>query len=184
MSTVKNVEKAGRQFWLAGLGACILSKEYAVKKMDELLEGTNSLVNGVLAKGETIEGELKSKFQTGFPQDERILELREKLGLNKESKQDKIARLAAKVDALTEIVAALSVKTEQAKAKPAAKPATKTQEAGATAAPKPAAKSTTTRKPRTTATKSTSSAAPKPATRQTAAKKTTTQSKQSKTDSE
>lgn len=184
MSTVKNVEKAGRQFWLAGLGACILSKEYAVKKMDELLEGTNSLVNGVLSKGATIEGELKTKFQSGLPQDERILELREKLGLNRESKQDKIARLAAKVDALTEIVATLTVKTEQAKAKPAAKPATKTQEAAAPAATtKPAAKRTTTRKPRATATKSASTAA-KPATRRTTAKKTTTQTKQSKTDSE
>lgn len=183
MSTVKNVEKAGRQFWLAGLGACLVGKEYAVKKMDELLEGTNSLVNGVLAKGATIEGELKDKFQSGFPQDEKILELREKLGLNKESKQDKIARLAAKVDALTEIVATISVKTEQTKAKAASE--NKTQDAAAPA-PQPAAKRTTTRKPRTTtASKSTSSAAaPKPATRRTTTRKTAAQTKQSKTDTE
>lgn len=176
MSTVKNVEKAGRQFWLAGLGACIVSKEYAVKKMDELFEGTNTLVNGVLAKGATIEGDLKTKFQSGFQQDEKILELREKLGLNKESKQDKIARLAAKVDALTEIVATLSVKTEQAK-KAAATQASDTQGAAAPAS-KPAAKRTTTRKPRTTTAKSTSSTtAAKPAARRSTAKKTTTNSK-------
>ncbi|BDX06079.1 hypothetical protein [Planctobacterium marinum] len=182
MSTVKNVEKAGRQFWLAGLGACLLGKEYAVKKMDELLEGTNSLVNGVLAKGATIEGELKTKLQSGFPQDEKILELREKLGLNKESKQDKIARLAAKVDALTEIVATLTVKTEETKATTSAP--SKTQEAAAPA-PKPAAKRTTTRKPRAASSKTTSSAAaPKPAARRTTTRKTTTQTKQSKTDSE
>ena len=182
MSTVKNVEKAGRQFWLAGLGACLLGKEYAVKKMDELLEGTNSLVNGVLAKGATVEGELKSKLQSGFPQDEKILELREKLGLNKESKQDKIARLAVKVDALTEIVATLTVKTEQAKAKA---PATSETQEAATPAPKPAAKRTTARKPRTTASKATSSAAaPKPTARRTTTRKATTQTKQSKTDSE
>lgn len=179
MSTVKNVEKAGRQFWLAGLGACLVGKEYAVKKMDELFEGTNSLVNGVLAKGATIEGDIKTKLQTGFQQDEKILELREKLGLNKESKQDKIVRLAAKVDALTEIVATLSVKTEQAK-KVATKPASDTQGAAAPTS-KPAAKRTTTRKPRATTARATSSkTAAKPAARRTTTKKTTN----SKTDTE
>lgn len=186
MNTVKNVEKAGRQVWLAGLGACLLGKEYAVKKLDEIFEGTNSLVNNMMTKGQEVEGELKGKLQAGLPQDEKIMELREKLGLNKESKQDKIARLALKVDALTEIVATISVKAEEAnKAEEATEVAAK-EEAPAEsneAAPKPAAKRTTTRKPRATAaSKAASTAAKKPATRRTTAKKTT--STQSKTDNE
>ena len=148
MSTVKNVEKAGRQVWLAGLGACLLGKEYAVKKLDEMFEGTNSLVNEVMTKGQEIEADLKSKVSAGFPvssnflQDEKIAELREKLGLSQESKQDKISRLVVKVDALTEIVATISVRAEEEKA--AAK------KSAATATPK---KSTATRKPRATASK-------------------------------
>ena len=51
MNTVKNVEKAGRQVWLAGLGACLVGKEYAVKKLDELFEQfakqNHSEMNGV-----------------------------------------------------------------------------------------------------------------------------------------
>jgi len=158
MNTKKNVEKAGRQVWLAGLGAVLLGKEYAVKKLDEMFEGTNSLVNQVVTKGQEIEGDIKSKvsgsysLKNSFVQDEKIAELREKLGLNQESKQDKISRLAAKVDALTDIVATISVKAEEAKAAASAKTETKA------AAPKPAVtatakKSTATRKPRAAASK-------------------------------
>jgi hypothetical protein len=116
MNTVKNVEKAGRQVWLASLGACLVGKEYAVKKLDELFEGTNALVNEVMSKGQALEGELKDKLPKGFPRDEKIAELREKLGLNKDSKHDKISSLAVKVDALTDMVATISVKAEEAKA--------------------------------------------------------------------
>ena len=179
MNTVKNVEKAGRQVWLAGLGACLVGKEYAVKKLDELFEGTNALVNEVISKGHALEGELKGKLPKGFPQDEKIAELREKLGLNKESKHDKIARLAAKIDALTDIVATISVKAEQAKTQ-VAKPA-KVKDADP--ASKPAAKSTSTRKPRATASKSASTTATKkPASRRTTTRKTTGTA--SKTDKE
>lgn len=208
MNTVKNVEKAGRQVWLAGLGACLVGKEYAVKKFDELFEGTNSLIGAVVSKGQEVEGELKGKFSTGFPQDEKIAELREKLGLNKESKQDKITRLVSKVDALTEIVATISVKAEEEKAAAAAakkaeaaKKAAETRKANAAAkeaeaaksevteaaapAPKPAAKRATTRKPRAAAAKPAASAtaAKKPATRRATTSKTPT-SAPSKTDKE
>ena len=203
MSTVKNVEKAGRQVWLAGLGACLVGKEYAVKKLDEIFEGTNSLVNSVVTKGQEVEGELKGKFSGGFAQDEKIAELREKLGLNKESKQDKISRLAVKVDALTEIVATISVKAEEEKAKAAAaakrsaaaKKAAETKKAAAAAkaaetsaateakeaapAPKPAAK----RKP--AAKKPAATAAKKPATRRTTTRKPAVpKATESKTDKE
>lgn len=206
MKTVKNVEKAGRQVWLAGLGACLVGKEYAVKKFDELFEGTNSLLGAVVSKGQEVEGELRGKLSTGFPQDEKIAELREKLGLNKESKQDKITRLASKVDALTEIVATISVKAEEEKAKAAAakkaeaaKKAAETRAANAAAkkaeaaetaekpaapAPNPAAKRTTARKPRAAAAKpAASTAAKKPATRRATTAKTTS-SAQSKTEKE
>jgi len=146
MDTVKNVEKAGRHLWLAGLGACLVGKEYAVKKLDNLLEATTLMANEVMSKGQELEGELKGKFPNGFVQDDKVAELREKLGLNKESKQAKISKLAAKVEALTDIVATISVKAEEEKSK-----ATSVKEAEvkeAVTAQKKETKRTTTRKPR------------------------------------
>jgi len=176
MNTVKNAEKAGRQMWLAGLGAVLFGKEYAVDKFDEMFEGTNSLMNQVVSKGQEIEGELKGKFSgrfslsNRFPQNEKIAELREKLGLNQESKQDKISRLAVKVDALAEIVAAISVKAEKQKAEAVKKSATvasaKTEPK--VAAPKPATATATARKANTAARK------PRAATSATTAKKPAT----------
>jgi len=208
MDTVKNVEKAGRQVWLAGLGAVLLGKEYAVDKFDEMFEGTNSLVNQVVTKGQEIEGELKGKFSgdfslsRSFPQNEKLAELREKLGLNKESKQIKISRLAVKVDALTEIVTALNVRAEEKKAaaekKSAAEKASAKTETTEVAPKIVTTKTETTktesiaprksgnaaRKPRVAAT----TTAKKPATSRTTAGKTTvaqaTGSTQSKTDKE
>lgn len=194
MNTVKNVEKAGRQFWLAGLGACIAGKELAVEKLDQVFETTNSLVNEMMNKGSSIEGTLKGKFQSNLAQDERIAEIRQKLGLNKEPRQDKIARLTAKVDALTDVVAKLTTKAEADKAaakapvapkKEAAVKETVATESATKEAAKPAVKSattksTTTRKPRATAAKTTaakSTAATKPATRRTRKPAQTTQSK-------
>lgn len=194
MNTVKNVEKAGRQVWLAGLGAVLLGKEYAVKKLDEMFEGTNSLVNQVVTKGQEIEGDLKDKLSGSNPvsrsflQDEKIAELREKLGLNQESKQDKISRLAAKVDALTDIVATISVKAEEEKAAAEKKAVVSAKTETKEAAPKPAVtttakKSTATRKPRATASKTaetasktdvSDTAAKKPATTRTRTRKATT----------
>jgi len=186
MNTKKNVEKASRQVWLAGLGAVLLGKEYAVKKLDEMFEGTNSLVNQVVTKGQEIEGDIKSKvsgsnpLKSSFIQDEKIAELREKLGLNQESKQDKISRLAAKVDALTDIVATISVKVEEEKAAASKKSAAATTAKTETkaAAPKPA----TARKPRAATSKtaaasktaSSDTAAKKPATTRTRTRKATT----------
>jgi len=206
MNTIREVEKAGRQFWLAGLGACLVSKEFAVKKLDELFEGTNTLVNTVMSKGQSLEGELKSKLKGSLHQDEKIQELREKLGLNHESKDDKLTRLSAKVDALTDIVAALSVQkasssdvVEKTTAEPAqkevgatspakvdeqvdsAEPVTPESTASETATSVQAVKSapaaSTARKPRA------ANAGRKPATRRAPARKTP-QSPQSKTEQE
>jgi hypothetical protein len=146
MDTVKNVEKAGRHLWLAGLGACLVGKEYAVKKLDDLFEATTLMANEVMSKGQELEGELKGKFPKGFVQDDKVAELREKLGLNKESKQAKISKLAAKVEALTDIVATISVKVEEEKLE--GTPVKKAEVKEVVTAQKNETKRTTTRKPR------------------------------------
>lgn len=161
MKTVKNIENAGRQAWLAGLGVVLLGKEYAAKKFDEVFESTNALINEMMSKGSAIEGDLKALLSDKKVDEAKIAELREKLGLNKESKEDSLTKLSAKVDTLTDVVNKL-VAQQKAEAKPAAKPATKP---AATKAP--AAKPKTPAKP-ATATKSTVN---KPTTKRAPAKK-------------
>jgi peptidoglycan hydrolase CwlO-like protein len=141
MNTVKTIEKAGRQVWLAGLGVCLLGRDLAAKKLDDVFEGTNTLVNDMMGKGAEIESELKSVIDNKFLSEEKkakVTELREKLGLNKETQEDKLARLSAKVDALTDVVTKLAdAKAEQAVVAPAEE--------------KPVAKKAPARKPRSTA---------------------------------
>lgn len=143
MKTVKNIENAGRQAWLAGLGVVILGKEYAAKKFDEVFEGTNALINEMMSKGLVVESDIKALLEGKKIDDAKVAELREKLGLNKESKEDRLTRLSAKVDALTDVVNKLA---EQQKAEATTPKTTAT---------KPAAKKAPARKPRATAAKST-----------------------------
>lgn len=158
MNTVKTIEKAGRKVWLAGLGVCLIGRDLAAKKFDDVYEGTNTLVNDVMGKGTEIESELKSVIDNKFLSEEKkakVAELREKLGLNKESQEDKLARLSAKVDALTDVVKKLAD--------------TKVEKAAVTEAPaKPVAKKAPARKPRATTAKTT---AKKTTTRRAPAKK-------------
>ncbi|XOV78733.1 MAG: hypothetical protein ACFHVJ_17635 [Aestuariibacter sp.] len=142
MKTVKNIENAGRQAWLAGLGVVLVGKEYATKKFDEVFEGTNSLINEMLSKGTVVESDLKLLLEGKKVDNAKVAELREKLGLNKESKEDRLTRLSAKVEALTDVVHKL---VEQQKAEVKAAPA------------KPAAKKAPARKPSATASKAAAS---------------------------
>ncbi len=182
MKTVKTIEKAGRQVWLAGLGVALLGREYAGKKLDEIFESGNSLISDMLSKGVDVEADIKAMLNGKVVTDDRISELREKLGLNRESREDTIEKLTAKVDALSQVVAKLAEqkakeeKAEAAAAKKVAAPASKAAEAKATTtAAKPAAKRTTTRKPRATA----ATTARKTTARKPAAAKTTAAKKDS-----
>jgi len=108
MNTLKNVEKLGRQAWLAGLGAYGSSWKYAVEKFDQTYTKTNVLVNELITEGEKIEVELKEKMKAKELLDTKIVALKDKLGLNEASEAERLGELTSKVDALTDAVTKLT----------------------------------------------------------------------------
>ena len=170
MSTLENFEKMGRQAWLAGLGAYGTGWKYAVNKLDQAYVETNSLVNELISRGETIQSELQGKLAANDLFDEKITALKSKLGLGEPTEEERIAELSAKVDALVIAITELMEKatltekksstTKVVKAKPAVESLTKspartkaksakvqTKSAKAQARPKAAAKPKTLVKP-------------------------------------
>jgi hypothetical protein len=125
MSTLKDVEKLGRQAWLASLGAYGSSWKYAVEKFDQTYTKTNVLVNELISEGEKIEVELKEKMKAKEILDSKIIALKDKLGLNEASESERLAELTSKVDILADAVTKL-VETKLAeKATKVTKPAAK-----------------------------------------------------------
>ena len=136
MNTLKNLEKVGRQTWLAGIGAYGTGWKYAVEKFDETYVKTNELISEFITEGEKIEKELQEQIKSKMTIDARVEELKDKLGLNDPSEAERIELLSLKVDQLTASVAEL-VKAREAKKAPAKKaPAVKAK----APAKKPAAK--------------------------------------------
>lgn len=120
MSKLENIkEKANaaedfaHKIWLAGLGAYGKGYDEAKGRIEELNEDASKLFNELVAKGETLEAEAKAKIKETSDElnekaDERIAKVRESLGLDTADTDDKIDELAAKIDALTEVVEKLS----------------------------------------------------------------------------
>jgi len=125
MNTLKNIEKLGRQTWLAGLGAYGTGWKYAVDKFDETYTKTNSMVNELISEGEKVEHELQEKLKAKEILDAKIVALKAKLGLGEESEVEKVEQLTAQVDNLTAAVAKLVESRQPAKA-PKAAPKAKT----------------------------------------------------------
>ena len=117
LDNIKENAKAAEDFahkiWLAGLGAYGKGYDEAKGKFEELNTDASKLFNELVAKGETLEAEAKAKIKETQSEltdkaDERIAQVRDSLGLETTSKDDKIDELSAKIDALTEIVAKLN----------------------------------------------------------------------------
>jgi len=110
MSTKDTVQKFARNVWLAGLGAYGKSAQAVTETIDKAYVESNQLFNDLVVKGAEIQTSLEAKIkqQTAFEQ--KVDEVREKLGLNQAVSDEQIDELNAKVDALTEIVAALAEK--------------------------------------------------------------------------
>ena len=111
--TANAAEDFAHKIWLAGLGAYGKGYDEAKGKFEELNADASKMFNDLVAKGETLEAEAKEKIkerQTELTEqaDERIAKVRESLGLEKTNTEDKIDELAAKIDALTEVVEKLS----------------------------------------------------------------------------
>ena len=105
---VSEAEDFARKIWLAGLGAYGKSIDEVQGRYEKINADANKVFEDLVSKGELLEGEAKDKFKEKTNIDERVAEVRSKLGLDKTSNDDKIAELSAKIDALTSAVAKLS----------------------------------------------------------------------------
>lgn len=121
MATLKDVEKLGRQAWLAGLGAYGSGWKFAVEKFDETYAKTGEVLNELITEGEKIEQDIQEKLKAKEILDEKIVALKSKLGLDEPSEDEKLQEIDAKVDKLTTAVNALveARLAEQAPAKKA-----------------------------------------------------------------
>lgn len=108
MSLVKNFEKAGRQTWLAGLGAFGTGKDLASNKFDAVYENANVLVSGLIVKGEKLEADLQQKIKLNNRLDEKVNKLKSNLGIDTDHKQQKLDELSTKVDQLAKLVTQLA----------------------------------------------------------------------------
>lgn len=161
MKTVKDIEEASRQVLMAGLGICGLGKDYAVHKLDVLMEDLNGLVNSLLLKGEQVEDDLHINERVQAIKDRRIARIRKKLGFNSDPQLSELDQLSHKLDMLTKVVDKLAEQKAQKQQEPANAQKTaaqKTEVKTETLAKKPAVRKTTAAKAtaiKSTATKST-----------------------------
>jgi len=109
-SKVGDAEEFARKIWLAGLGAYGKSIDEVQSNYEKMNAEATKLFDELVVKGESLETEAKGKFKEKANIEERVADVRKKLGLDKQSDEDKIAELSAKIDALTEVVAKLSAK--------------------------------------------------------------------------
>lgn len=107
---VNEAEDFARKIWLAGLGAYGKGFDEAQGRYEKLSTEATKVFDELVAKGEKLETETKSKIKEKTNLDERVAEVRQKLGLDSNDTDAKVEELSAKIDALTEAVAKLSEK--------------------------------------------------------------------------
>lgn len=101
-------EENARKIWLAGLGAYGKSIDTVQGQYEKLNADGNRIFNQLVAKGEALENETKAKIKEKTAVDQRIADVRQKLGLDKSAQENKLDDLNKKIDDLTEIVAKLA----------------------------------------------------------------------------
>jgi DNA anti-recombination protein RmuC len=101
-------EDVARKIWLAGLGAYGKSVDSVQGQYEKVNADSNRVFNELVAKGEALEGQAKTKIKEKAAVDQRIADVRKKLGLDKSEETSKIETLSKKIDDLTDIVAKLA----------------------------------------------------------------------------
>lgn len=109
-SKVGEAEDFARKIWLAGLGAYGKSFDEAQGRYEKLSTEAGKVFEDLVAKGESLESEAKDKLKAKTNVEERVAEVRKKLGLDKTGNDQKVEELSAKIDALTDAVAKLAAK--------------------------------------------------------------------------
>ena len=113
MTKLKELEKVGRQAWLATIGTYAKGWEILSGKVDETFEETNQLIEELVENGEKIESTLKNKLTNNTLFDNKILQLKINLGVET-SYEDKLVELSRQVDILTvEIEKLITVKAAE-----------------------------------------------------------------------
>lgn len=102
------VEDNTRKIWLAGLGAYGKSIDTVQGQYEKISADGNRVFADLVAKGEALEQETKEKIKEKTAVDQRIADVRQKLGLDKSAQEAKLDELSKKIDDLTEIVAKLA----------------------------------------------------------------------------
>ena len=106
--TFDTAEENASKIWLAGLGAYGKSMDTVQGQYERLNADGNRIFNELVAKGEALESETKEKIKEKTAVDQRIADVRQKLGLDKSAQENKLDELNKKIDDLTEIVAKLA----------------------------------------------------------------------------
>ncbi len=114
MSGLKKIESLTRNVWLAGLGAYGRSVEEIGKVIDERYEQSSQVFNGLVAKGSEVESELTAKLDITHNFEERVDQVRTKLGLDESDKLKQLTVLEKQIDSLVDIVAELVKQRENA----------------------------------------------------------------------
>ena len=101
MTNLKDIEKVGRQAWLATIGTYAKGWDIISGKASSTFDDANKFVNDMIENGEKIETDLKEKVKSNILLDEKISALKVKLGVDT-SVDEKIAELNKKVDLLAD----------------------------------------------------------------------------------
>jgi len=126
MTNLKELEKTGRKAWLATIGTYAKGWEIISGKVTESFEETSQFVNELIDNGEKIEADLKEKIASNTILDDKITELKAKLGVDLGT-EEKLEQLAKKVNLLTaEVEKLVALRAEQAAKAPIKKATTKT----------------------------------------------------------
>ncbi|MCV2885110.1 phasin family protein [Aestuariibacter sp. AA17] len=107
---VGEAEDFARKIWLAGLGAYGKSYDEVQNRYDKISTDTQKVFHELVAKGEKIESQAKTKIKEQTNVEARVEEVRRKLGLDDPTTEDKVEELSAKIDALTEAVEKLAAR--------------------------------------------------------------------------
>jgi poly(hydroxyalkanoate) granule-associated protein len=106
--TLDVAEDTARKIWLAGLGAYGKSIDTVQGQYEKVNADSNRIFTELVAKGEALEQETKEKIKEKTAVDQRISDVRQKLGLDKSAQEAKLDELNKKIDDLTDIVAKLA----------------------------------------------------------------------------
>lgn len=110
---VNQAEDLARKIWLAGLGAYGKGFDEAQGQYEKLNAEATKLFDELVEKGEKLEVEAKDKYEAEKENvksnvENRVAEVRTKLGLDNDDTDKKIEELSSKIDALTDAVSKLA----------------------------------------------------------------------------